>query len=702
MSFISTGPYPLNYKPTTLQSEQKEKKSEPIAMSSAQDLDKLVQQQGELIKKLKLENKPKDEVEKEVQKLKELKAKLEEASEKKEKEKNPFNRSAIEDVLQRKFFYRPAFDIYGGVAGLFDLGPPGCAVQSNIINYWRRHFVLEENMLELDCTIMTKYDVFKTSGHVDRFTDLMVRDLKTNDYLRADHLLEDHLEKLLKSKDIKQQEKDEIESWIKKIDDLSAKELSEVMKKYNVKSSTGNDISEPVPFNLMFGTQIGPTGYVQGFLRPETAQGMFTNFKFCLEYNNGNMPFAAAQIGRSFRNEISPKQGLLRVREFTMAEIEHFVDPKNKSHPKFKDVADLVVTLYPAPPKENPLQERVTIRESFGNAVAKGIINNETLGYFLGRVYLFLTHIGIKDEFLRFRQHGPTEMAHYASDCWDAEIFSSYGWIECVGCADRSCYDLERHEAVTKKGLFAQEKLDTPITTEALVVESNMGQIGKVFKQKAQAIKEYLGGLTQEQLASLAKDLESGESKINVAGEEFVVKSDFVKVKKVSKTTSVREFTPAVIEPSFGIGRILYSLLEHSFWVREGDEQRSVLSFRPSMAPVKCLVAPLSNKEEFTPIVEKIAQNLRKSGVSTKADDSSSAIGRKYARADELGISFAVVVDFQTLKDGTATIRERDTATPQVRVKVEDIPDLVLQLTEEKEKWSNVLQKFPHHTVQEV
>ena len=224
---------------------------------------------------------------------------------------------------------------------------------------------------------------------------------------------------------------------------------------------------------------------------------------------------------------------------------------------------------------------------------------------------MYLIGIGIKEEHLRFRQHGHNEMAHYASDCWDAEIFSSYGWVECVGCADRSCYDLTCHEAATKKGLFAQEQLSQPEVKEMLVVESNMGQIGKLYKQKAQAIKEYLGGLTQDQLEKLNTQLNSnGETKINIAGEEFVIKSDIIKVKKVSKTVTVREYTPAVVEPSFGIGRILYSLLEHSFWTREGDEQRVVLSFKPSIAPIKCLLAPLSNKPEFEPYLEKIGKKI--------------------------------------------------------------------------------------------
>ena len=143
---------------------------------------------------------------------------------------------------------------------------------------------------------------------------------------------------------------------------MGKEQLNAVIKELNMKApDTGNDLSEALPFNLMFETQIGPTGTQRGFLRPETAQGIFINFRRLLDYNNGKMPFAAAQIGLGFRNEIHPKQGLLRVREFTMAEIEHFVDPDNKDHPRFYRVKDLKLPLFSA---ANQLtNERAIIRD---------------------------------------------------------------------------------------------------------------------------------------------------------------------------------------------------------------------------------------------------------------------------------------------------------------------------------------------------
>jgi len=177
----------------------------------------------------------------------------------------------------------------------------------------------------------------------------------------------------------------------------------------------------------MFDTAIGPAGDKQGYLRPETAQGQFLNFNKLLEFNNARMPFASASIGKSFRNEISPRSGLLRVREFLMAEIEHFVDPKEKSHARFKEVEQLKVRLLPKGVQQDGRTDLT--EETIGNAVRTRMVDNETLGYFLARIWMFLEKIGCDMSRVRFRQHMNNEMAHYASDCWDAEIHTSYVWI---------------------------------------------------------------------------------------------------------------------------------------------------------------------------------------------------------------------------------------------------------------------------------
>lgn len=274
------------------------------------------------------------------------------------------------------------------------------------------------------------------------------------------------------------------------------------MRKYKILNpDTGNEVDEPVQFNLMFDSSIGPTGKQKGFLRPETAQGHFLNFARLLDFNNGRLPFASAQVGRSFRNEISPRAGLIRVREFTMAEIEHFVDPADKSHAHFKEAANVVLRFLPKDVQSAGKTDIISM--TVGEAVEKKIVDNETLGYFLARIYLFLTKIGIDTERLRFRQHMANEMAHYAADCWDAEIHTSYGWIECVGCADRSAYDLTVHMKKTGAPLVARVALPEPIIEEKEVPNFDKKVMGKTFQKEAPIVQEYISELPEAELVNL-------------------------------------------------------------------------------------------------------------------------------------------------------------------------------------------------------
>jgi glycyl-tRNA synthetase len=194
------------------------------------------------------------------------------------------------------------------------------------------------------------------------------------------------------------------------------------------------------------------------------------------------MPFAAAQIGTGFRNEISPRQGLLRVREFTMGEIEHFYDPQNTSHPKFDSIADMKLPLFSADDQENGVKSaklELTMRE----ALEAKVLKSETLSYFLARSYLFLTGVGIRPEAIRFRQHRANEMAHYANDCWDAEVETSYGWVEVAGHSDRSAFDLTKHQQKTRIELMAARPLKTPITVTHTHAIINKPVLGKEFKK---------------------------------------------------------------------------------------------------------------------------------------------------------------------------------------------------------------------------
>ncbi|KAI1725864.1 anticodon binding domain-containing protein [Ditylenchus destructor] len=592
-------------------------------------------------------------------------------------EKKFFDRFKLEDLLKRRFFYDQSFAIYGGIAGLYDYGPMGCSLKSNIVQQWRKHFILTEGMLEVECSALTPADVLKASGHVERFIDWMVKDVNTGDCFRADHLIKNNLEELMKKKTTTEDQRAEFEQILARLDGFSDKDMNEVIRKYKFKSpTTGNELSDPVSFNLMFPTQIGPTGDFQAYLRPETAQGIFINFKRLLEFNQGRLPFAAAQIGSGFRNEISPRQGLIRVREFTMCEIEHFVDPADKKHIKFSKVADVVMTLF--------------------SAFAQGLVDNETLGYYMARTHLFLVSVGVNPNRLRFRQHMSNEMAHYAKDCWDAECDTSYGWIECVGHADRACYDLSSHHKATGTKLCAEKHLSEPRKVSVVEAAPNKKALGLKYKGEAKQIIAALETLDGIQLSELEKALnESVGYFLNVKDKTIELSKDLVEVKRYEKTSHVEEIVPSVIEPSFGIGRIMYVVLEHNFRQRAEDEKRCYLDLPPTIAPIKCSVLPIVHQERFKPIVESVCDELANYEISHKVDDTSGTIGRRYARTDEIGIPFGITVDGESEKEPcTVTLREIDT-TQQIRLKITEVGKLIDDLTKNRLTWKDAVSKYP-------
>ena len=673
------------------------------------------------------------------------------------------DRAMFESLLKRRMFYTPSFEIYGGYAGLFDYGPPGCALQANVVDLWRKHFVLQEDMLEVDCPAVTPAEVLKTSGHVDKFADWMCKDPKTGEIFRADHLVEEALEARLKGdkeargqkvaeteeekkaaakKKKKAQAKavklddavvQEYETILAQIDNYDGSALGELITKHGITNpTTGGPVNAPIPFNLMFETNIGPSGALKGYLRPETAQGQFANFAKLLDFNQQSMPFASASVGKSFRNEISPRAGLLRVREFLMAEIEHYVDPAGgKRHARFPEVADAVQLDFLD--RATQLAGRTApTRMSIGAAVSKKLVDNETLGYFLARIHLFLRKLGIDEKRVRFRQHLANEMAHYATDCWDAELRTSYGWIECVGCADRSAYDLTVHARRTGAPLSVRQRRDEPLRVEEWQVDIDQKEFGLRFRKDAKAVKAAVEGLSQELRETMALELkEKGKMEVEVEGVDggkAELGSDLVQIEWRTRVENVREYTPNVIEPSFGIGRILYSLMEHVYWYREGAEERAVshspfpptspcstkfentaeltkasqvLSFPPLIAPNKVLIVPLSNQPDFRPLITRLTTTLRAMNISHRVDDSSTSIGRRYARNDELGTPLGVTVDFQSVKDNTFTLRDRD-STRQVRADEGRICEAIRELVEGRKGWKDVQEELPEFKGQEL
>lgn len=669
-------------------------------MSALQDeLDALnaqITKQGAHVRLLKKDGSG-DAITDAVTKLQDLKAKAAVLNEKISKDAPKFNRKVFDELILRKMFVVPSFEIHGGVKGLFDLGPPACGLKAAMIDMWRKHFVLNENMLEMECTCLTPDVVLRTSGHVERFTDLMVKDPETNECFRADKLLEDAIDNLIENTpSMSTEEKDKHLKVQIQADAFSPKDLDKLLVEYGCKGPSGRPYSPSFPFNLMFKTSIGPEGTAVGYLRPETAQGLFVNFRRLLDLNANKMPFAAAQIGLGFRNEIAPRSGLLRVREFCMGEIEHFVNPKDKSHPSFANIADNTLVLFG---RKDQLGSGKTKIVTAGEAVNTGLINNETLAYFMARTQLYMEKIGMDPKRLRFRQHLATEMAHYAADCWDLEIQSSYGWVECVGHADRACYDLDVHGKATKTPMVATTKVNPPQEIEVAKLTFDRKALGKTFKKDQRMVSGSLEALAEdwETFEPIAASLEK-DGKVTVDG--FEVTKDMVSWEKVKKKVFEIKFTPSVIEPSFGMGRILYSLLEHSFYQREADEQRCVMKFTPQVAPNKCAVLPISSAPNMNLVVDEIAADLMESDIATRVDKSTAALGRRYARADELGVPFAVTVDFQTLVDNTVTLRERD-STRQIRMPKTEIATSMFQIIHNKLSWEQLTRKYPIVSVDE-
>lgn len=556
-------------------------------------------------------------------------------------------------------------------------------------------------MLEIESTSVTPEIVLETSGHVEKFKDFMVKDVLTGECHRADHLLEETIDKLLENDKLTAEERHSLESVRAQADNYSVDELGAALSKYGAKApDTGNDVSAPFPFNLMFPTPIGPSGREQGYLRPETAQGMFVNFKRLLEFNGGRLPFAAAQVGPAFRNEISPRAGLLRVREFTLAEIEHFVVPDEKDHPKFDQVKDMELRLFPRSAQNGDLK---TVMMTIGDAVAQGIVNNQTLGYFLARCQQFLHRVGIKPHKLRFRQHLENEMAHYACDCWDAEIETSYGWIECVGNADRAAYDLTVHSKRSGEALEAfVDFKDGARQVDTIELVLNKAAVGKALRAEGKkvidAVDKINDSLNYEEASRIASELEA-DGKTTVAG--VSVSKDVLSTKKGTKRVIGKSITPSVIEPSYGIGRILYCIFEHAYSLRPNTDQRAVLSFKPIVAPIKVSVLPLMTKPELLTPVPEISKMLTTKGLSVKVDDSGATIGRRYARMDEIGVPFNVTIDFDTISEKkTVTLRERDSMT-QVLIPVAQLVETLTQLVSEEIAWFDVQAKFPAVEVKE-
>ncbi|MDD5417809.1 MAG: glycine--tRNA ligase [Candidatus Nanoarchaeia archaeon] len=326
-------------------------------------------------------------------------------------------------------------EIYGGLAGFWDYGPLGAELRNNIKSLWWGAFVRKrEDVVGIDGAIITHPMVWKASGHVDSFTDPLVDCLKCKERHRADNMLED--------------------VGVENADALSIERMDELIQKKKIKCpKCKGDLGNVRRYNLMFRTQVGPVESESSisYLRPETAQLIFSNFQFVQKINRMKLPFGIAQIGRSFRNEISPRNFLFRDREFEQMEIEFFVHPDEYNKCPFMDeVNELVLNAYSS---ENQLKKQKMKKIALKELVKKKIMKANWQAYWIAKQYYWFIELGVSPDNLRVRQHLPDEKSHYALDTWDIEYQFPFGWKELQGIANRTTFDMTQHMKYSKKDL---------------------------------------------------------------------------------------------------------------------------------------------------------------------------------------------------------------------------------------------------------
>ena len=446
------------------------------------------------------------------------------------------NQVKMEDIIglcKRRGFIYQGSDVYGGLSGTWDYGPLGVQLKRNIMQLWWRRFVDErDDIYGVDAAILMNQKVWQASGHVDTFVDPLCEDTVNHRRYRTDHILKDN----------------GID-----VDGMTMEQMDAAIAEKGIKSPDGNPLSQSRTFNMMFKTQVGATESEDSisYLRPETAQGIFTNFKNVVDSFYPNLPFGIAQQGKAFRNEIAPRDFVFRSREFEQMEIEYFVDPS-----KWQEAFDEL----------------------------------------LAATHAFLEELGLKPEHIHELDVPPEDRAHYSKKTIDIEYDYPIGREELMGIAYRTDFDLMNIQRASNKSM------------------------------------------------------------------EYTVKGTNTK------------FVPHVIEPSFGVERALMAVLSSAYREDEQNgEKRVYLALPEHLAPVKFAVSPLlKNKPELVEKARQVYAQLAKANPGRVMWDDNGNIGKRYRRQDEIGTPHCVVIDFQTLEDGTVTVRERDT-TEQRRVKVEEL-----------------------------
>ena len=555
----------------------------------------------------------------------------------------------INELARRRGFFWQSYEIYGGVSGFVTYGFLGAKLKQNIENKLREIFVNKLGIMEIESPIIAPSKVFEASGHVEHFKEPMVECSKCKRRFRADHLLQEKA-KLCESD----------------VEKLSLKELKEAIEKYNVPCpECGGTFSEPKHFLTMFKTTIGPYSEAVGYGRPEAAQGIFVEFRRLYEMAREKLPFGVMQIGHALRNEISPRQGLIRLREFTIIDIEFFFDPEDPECFLLKDVSDETLRLVLAESKLRGSEEivEVTVKE----ALEKGYIKVPWQAAFMALAKRLLVELGVPAEKQRFIEKLPWERAHYSLQSFDQEVYvERWGWVEVSGHAYRSDYDLKQHMQFSGTDTRVFKEYEKPIVVEKTVVKPLMAKLGPTFKEEAQKVAEMLSEVNPEEVEASFK-----EKGYFTLGKHKIL-PEYVEIAKCKVEERGRRFIPHVVEPSFGSDRLVYVTLEYAYRVKD---DRVMLSFPRDIAPIQIGVYPLVSRDGLPEKALQVYRMLVDEGFTVEYDEVGS-IGRRYARADEAGTPLGITIDYETLKDDTVTIRDRDTWR-QVRNRIDVLPELL-------------------------
>ncbi len=554
------------------------------------------------------------------------------------------------ELARKRGIFWQSFELYGGVAGFLDYGPLGSLLKRRIEEKWLDWFVQKQGIMLVETPIVTPSRVFEASGHLKEFTDPIVECENCSRKWRADHLLEE-------------------QAGISG-EGMNLDALGEALAGNRVRCpECRGKLGRPSNFNELFKTTIGPYSENEGYCRPETAQGMFTNFRRLSEIARGKLPFGVAQIGRCLRNEIAPRQGPIRLRELTIMEIELFFDPDDEDCDRFSEVSGETIRILPRELLSKG--EKEPIETSAQDALEDGYVEYTWNAYFMALAKKFVSELGIPDSRQFFLEKQENERAHYATQTFDqlARLLR-WGWVEVSGHSCRSDYDLKRHTTISKIDLSIFKPYPSPRRIQALKVVLEGDSIREDFGEENGLLHKLIEESDPEELKKAID--EKGVVVLQDGTTSFEVTKRHVSFHLEEGEENGRRIVPYVAEPSFGVDRLLYATCEYALTEKKG---RTIMRFPLDVAPIQLGVFPLVAKDRLPEKARSLESTLRRESFSVIYDEGGS-IGRRYARADESGIPIALTVDYQTLDDDSITLRSRDTWS-QVRTDINDVPKLL-------------------------